>query len=61
MEKVVKAVYSPFDKGYEGFKRNRTNPFNKDTHSYREWERGYNASYFDNLKLVKERENAKRK
>lgn len=58
---MEKQVFSAYDRGVNGFIRNRTNPFNKDTHSYREWERGYNAAYFDNLAKVKERENAKRK
>ncbi len=45
-----------FKSGKEGFRRNKSNPFNVDTYSHREWERGYNAAYFENLEKVKARE-----
>jgi len=43
--------------GYDGFKYNRSvNPFHEDTMQYREWSRGYNKAYYDNLKRVKDNE-----
>ena len=45
-----------FEAGKLGFKRNRSNPFNSNTYSYREWERGYNDAYFENLEKVKAKE-----
>ena len=29
-----------YNQGISGFKRNKTNPFNKDTMQHREWQRG---------------------
>ena len=34
-----------YNQGISGFKRNKTNPFNKDTMQHREWRRGYNTAY----------------
>ena len=46
-----------YEQGYSDFKRGRVNsPFHKDTMQYREWNRGFNTAYFENLKKVKERE-----
>lgn len=43
--------------GYDGFKYGRTNnPFSYDTMQYREWRRGFDKAYYDNLKRVKENE-----
>jgi len=42
-----------FQQGYSAFKRGgQVNPFNDDTMQYREWDRGYNKSYEDNLTKV---------
>jgi hypothetical protein len=47
-----------YQMGYTGFKKGVTlsNPFNRDTMQYREWERGFNKAYFNQLKRVKEYE-----
>ena len=46
-----------FNTGYDGFKYNRpVNPFHKDTMQFREWNRGFDRAYFDNLKRVKDNE-----
>jgi hypothetical protein len=50
-----------FNTGYDGFKYNRpVNPFHKDTMQFREWNRGFNRAYFDNLKRIKDNEFKKR-
>jgi hypothetical protein len=50
-----------FNTGYDGFKYNRpVNPFHKDTMQFREWNRGFDRAYFDNLKRVKDNEFKKR-
>ena len=46
-----------YNRGVVDFKKGRTvNPFSDDTMLYREWERGFNAAYFENLKEVKRNE-----
>ena len=46
-----------FEKGYTDFKHGRVfNPFHKDTMQCREWLRGFNKAYFEQLKRVKEYE-----
>lgn len=36
--------------GYRAFSNGIiVNPFTLDTHFYREWDRGFNAAYFENL------------
>ena len=46
-----------YNMGYDGFRYNRhVNPFHKDTMQYREWNRGFDKAYFDNLKRVKDNE-----
>jgi hypothetical protein len=43
--------------GFDGFRYNRlVNPFHKDTMQFREWNRGFDKAYFDNLKRVKDNE-----
>jgi hypothetical protein len=43
-----------FEKGYTDFKHGRVfNPFHKDTMQCREWLRGFNKAYFEQLKRVK--------
>ena len=43
-----------FEKGYTDFKHGRVfNPFHKDTIQCREWLRGFNKAYFEQLKRVK--------
>ena len=42
-----------FQRGYEDFKRGRVgSPFHTDTMQYREWSRGFNKAWDDNLKRV---------
>ena len=39
--------------GYSGFKRGRiANPFSEDTMQYREWNRGFNKAFYDNLSRI---------
>jgi hypothetical protein len=46
-----------YEKGYSDFKGGRvTNPFPDDTMQYREWERGFNKAYYEQLKRIKEHE-----
>jgi|TARA_B100000424_G_C22701242_1_gene382424 hypothetical protein len=46
-----------FEQGYGDFKRGRVgNPFHKDTMQHREWNRGFNKAYFEQLKKVKQHE-----
>ena len=43
-----------YEKGYTDFKHGRVfNPFHKDTMQCREWLRGFNKAYFEQLKRVK--------
>jgi len=44
----MKAYYE----GITGFKGNKTNPYPTDSYKYKEWERGYNNAYFQNLEKV---------
>ena len=49
-----------YDQGYSAFKRGKTfNPFHKDTMQCREWERGFNKAYFEQLKRVLKYEQTK--
>ena len=42
-----------FQRGYEDFKRGRVNnPFHMDTMQFREWHRGFNKAFSENLKRV---------
>jgi len=46
-----------YEKGYSDFKKGRVlNPFHEDTMQFREWNRGFNVAYFEQLKKVKEYE-----
>tara|TARA_R100000935_G_C2716446_1_gene116191 strand:- start:99 stop:350 length:252 start_codon:yes stop_codon:yes gene_type:complete len=47
--------------GYDSFKYGRvTPPFHKDTMQFREWNRGFNTAYYENVKRVKENESSRR-
>lgn len=49
-----------YDQGYSAFKRGKIiNPFHKDTMQCREWERGFNRAYFEQLKRVLKYEQTK--
>tara|TARA_R100001443_G_scaffold116219_2_gene136070 strand:- start:7044 stop:7235 length:192 start_codon:yes stop_codon:yes gene_type:complete len=49
------------DKGKKDFyKGNITNPFNEDTYRNKEWQRGFNMAYFEQLERVKNHENRRR-
>ncbi len=42
------------DKGYKDFTSGRIiNPYNLNTYRHKEWERGFNKAYFEQLKKVK--------
>ena len=46
-----------FEKGVIAFNRGFIkSPYNINTMQYREWQRGFNTAYFENLKKVKQRE-----
>jgi hypothetical protein len=46
-----------FEKGYRDFKRGRvTNPFHPDTMQHREWQRGFDTAFADQLSRVQENE-----
>ena len=48
--------------GYTAFKKgNVVNPFRQDTLNYKEYERGFNVAYYDNLEEVTELEGRGRK
>ena len=48
------------DKGYKAFwKGNLTNPYNMNTYRNKEWERGFNKAYFEQLKKVHKHEHRK--
>jgi hypothetical protein len=48
------------EKGYKDFRQGRVvNPFPDDTMQCREWERGFNKAYFEQLERVKEYEQTK--
>jgi hypothetical protein len=53
MKSKFKTLWFPFvdtfNEGKEGFVRNRNNPYREGTDRYREWERGYNTAYFENI------------
>ena len=49
-----------YKRGVDDFHRGRVaNPFHKDTMQYREWERGFNKAFFDNIKKVQKNERNK--
>lgn len=50
-----------FEDGKSGFYRNKVNPYSQKSYLYREWERGYNFSYFENLEKVKKNETRTRR
>jgi len=48
-----------YEKGYKDFRQGRVvNPFPSDTMQHREWERGFNKAYYEQLKRVKGNEQA---
>jgi hypothetical protein len=50
-----------FSKGMSDFKRGRiTNPYHSNTMQAREWDRGFNLSYFQRLERVKKDEARRR-
>ena len=40
------------EEGREGFKENLTNPYSYGTSRYKEWERGFNKTYHENLRRL---------
>ena len=50
-----------YQQGYYAFKRGgQVNPFHSDTMQFREWNRGFNTAYYENVKRVKENESSRR-
>ena len=48
------------DKGYKDFTSGKIiNPYNLNTYRHKEWERGFNKAYFEQLKRVKKHESRK--
>lgn len=45
-----------FEQGKKGFYYNKDNPFKQDTYNYKEWERGFNKAYFENLRKINGKE-----
>lgn len=41
-----------YDKGYRAFLNNTACPYDSNTMQAREWQRGYNQAYFDNLAKI---------
>jgi len=53
--------YQAFNRGFNAFMNNVwVSPFEKDSPSYKEWERGRNAAYFMWLERTKKRESYRR-
>ena len=48
-------------KGYDAFHRGFrfTNPYKYNSMQYREWERGYNTAFFEQLKRIKNEEQSR--
>lgn len=44
----------PVDEGVKGFYKNLGNPYRAGNHNYREWERGFNKAYFENLRKIED-------
>jgi hypothetical protein len=51
-KKAKDTVQVAFESGKTGFRNNMYNPFHPKSDLYKEWERGYNREYFDNLKRL---------
>ena len=46
-----------FEQGRTAFYKGRiTSPYNRDTYNDKEWQRGFNRGYFENLEKVKQNE-----
>jgi hypothetical protein len=39
----------PFEAGKKGFRYNDDNPYREGTHNFKEWERGFNQAYYENI------------
>ena len=51
-----------FQRGYEDFTRGRVNnPFHMDTMQFREWNRGFNKAFSENLKRVTKHEQTRKR
>ena len=48
-----------FFKGKKDFYKTETNPYNSETFRGKEWQRGFNKSYFESLKRYEKRNAAK--
>lgn len=49
-----------YERGYKDFGRGRiTNPFHPDTMQHREWQRGFETAFADQLKRVQENEQSR--
>ena len=54
-------MINAFEQGYKDFAQgNTTNPYNKNTPKYRDWEFGFNKAYAANLSRVRDDEDRRR-
>ena len=47
-----KLMHKSFSEGVQGFHTNSYNPHSSTGIKHKEWERGYNSAYFNNLKHI---------
>ena len=53
-------LFIQYKRGITSFYRNETTPYKIDTMQHREWSRGWNVAYAENLKKVKHAEARRR-
>ena len=53
-------LFIQYKKGINSFYRNEESPYKANTMQHREWIRGWNVAYFDNVKRVKNAEARRR-
>ena len=53
-------LFIQYKKGLSAFYRNESSPYKETTMQHREWIRGWNVAYFDNVKRVKNAEARRR-
>ena len=53
-------LFIQYKKGITSFYRNETSPYKTNTMQHREWSRGWNVAYAENLKKVKHAEARRR-
>jgi hypothetical protein len=61
IKEKVKPLNSKYYKGFNDFKKGKIySNYSIDTIDYKEWQRGWNAAYFENLEMINGNEAAKR-